>query len=224
MALADLPPELVGHIADCLNCADILNLRLTCQRLHEKSLSTFATTFFSTITLDLCPKPLRRLHRIALDDFLRLHVRQVVIRDDWASLMVELVLRAQSLRKLSIYDAPAEFYRRLAAEPADMLSPPLKILKLNRFEGSSKTLISFVSRFGSTLEHLYLFVMRLGSPEGWQTSLANWAADLRQLKSFGWMLSFADMILMGREEWYRLIASWSGKGPPVQATCGLPEG
>ena len=79
MALPDLPPELVEHIARLLCDKDILNLRLTCQQLRRKSASAFAAAFFSTVAIDLCPDPLQRLRRIAQDDFLRLHVRQLII-------------------------------------------------------------------------------------------------------------------------------------------------
>lgn len=73
-----LPAELVEHIASFLPKDDILNFRLTCRQFHQASQTTFATAYFFTVTLDLCPPTLQRLQRIAQADFLPRYVRTVI--------------------------------------------------------------------------------------------------------------------------------------------------
>ena len=99
--------------------------------------------------------------------------------------LADLVLGARSLRKLGIRAAPAEFYRRLAAAPPDDL--PLTVLDLREAtqDITPDLLVSLASRFRRTLEHLYLFYIRLGDSEQWAAVLREWARSLEQLKSFG---------------------------------------
>ncbi|KAK4109257.1 hypothetical protein N656DRAFT_783155 [Canariomyces notabilis] len=79
MGLCDLPAELVEHIARLLDRTDILSIRLACRTLYRRSTAAFATAFFSTVKIDLCPESLERLNRIASDDLFRRHVRHVRI-------------------------------------------------------------------------------------------------------------------------------------------------
>lgn len=321
--LQNLPPELVEQIAGSVGDAAILHLRLTCRQLYEKTSSAFAAAFFGCVVVDLCPKPLERLRRIADDEKLRPYVRKLVIagelpngcpnpprhlpgtghcwprdpssgclnpsspaisdfhetvsklvncrsvavRDDnepnaelrepgetglllmdtvhvalllasglqtirsfqivheaarmhgytrsllprsvtaslsesWARnlvdlhlqwysrhdhdsllVLVDLALGAKSLRKLCMRGAPAEFYRRLAAAPPNDL--PLAVLDLREAHMTPDLLVSLAARFRRTLEHLYIYHIRLNNAEKWAAVLRDWAGNLGQLKSFG---------------------------------------
>jgi hypothetical protein len=99
--------------------------------------------------------------------------------------LVDLILAASSLRKLCMRGASAEFYRRLAATPADNL--PLAVLDVTEAAPhmTSDMLVSLTSRFRRTLEHLYVRRVRIDDSENWAAVLRDWARNLGQLKSFG---------------------------------------
>ncbi len=79
MAFLRFPAELVAHVGSFLETQDLLEFRLTCRQFYQQSKPIFAATFFSTVTIDLCPGSLQRLQRIAQDNILRRHVRTVVL-------------------------------------------------------------------------------------------------------------------------------------------------
>jgi len=79
--ISHLPAELVGLVAGLADAASILALRLTCRTLYKETFVAFATIFFERVTIDLCPKSISRLRRIADDDRLRSYIR--VVRFDY---------------------------------------------------------------------------------------------------------------------------------------------
>ena len=78
--LDTLITELVEHIIRFLDDKhDLFSVRLVCRQLHQKSLGTFATTWFHTVESDLSPLSLRRLENIARHEQLRVFVQKLRI-------------------------------------------------------------------------------------------------------------------------------------------------
>ncbi|KAK5652355.1 hypothetical protein OQA88_10547 [Cercophora sp. LCS_1] len=77
--ILQLPSDLTSHLAHFLDKPCILSFRLVCRRFHNDAAPAFATSFFSSVAFDFCPKSVDRLGRIAADEFLRLYVKQVII-------------------------------------------------------------------------------------------------------------------------------------------------
>lgn len=72
-----LPSEIVGLIAGFADVQTIMALRLTCRGFFNDTFPAFATAFFGTVTIDLCPRSMTRLRRIANDERLCNYVHTV---------------------------------------------------------------------------------------------------------------------------------------------------
>jgi hypothetical protein len=101
--------------------------------------------------------------------------------------LVDIVLCAKSLRRLSAISPPSEFFTRmLTARDSDR--PPLEVLHLRFVETSPGHVQALVLRFAETLEHLCVdrATVPAGAEDGlnWRAVLADWAANLGKLQSF----------------------------------------
>ncbi|KAK4442007.1 hypothetical protein QBC34DRAFT_364460 [Podospora aff. communis PSN243] len=104
-----------------------------------------------------------------------------------APLLAELVLRARSLRRLSVHGARVDFYTRLLAGAAGKRNPPppLEILEMQFTRTVTPGVMrDLVLRFKSTLRHLYVLHAALEGDDDWPPVLGAWAGGLGKLQSF----------------------------------------
>ncbi|KAH8895968.1 hypothetical protein GQ53DRAFT_743901 [Thozetella sp. PMI_491] len=72
-----IPPELVMHIVSFVDAPGLLSLRLTCRKLYADSFPPFAREFFGSVNINFCIGTLPRFQKIAQDENLRKHVREI---------------------------------------------------------------------------------------------------------------------------------------------------
>ncbi|KAJ4393086.1 hypothetical protein N0V93_002293 [Gnomoniopsis smithogilvyi] len=75
--LGNFPTEITMNIAAFVNKPDLLNLRLTSQRLRQETWRVFASAFFKIIYFDFCVGSFANLQKISQHDDLRLFVREL---------------------------------------------------------------------------------------------------------------------------------------------------
>jgi hypothetical protein len=77
--LCALATELVSNIAECLEPKDLLNLRLVCKVIFQKTLHSFGLTCLESIRIDLTSLSLQRLKALTDDEQMGQYVQRLFI-------------------------------------------------------------------------------------------------------------------------------------------------
>ena len=96
--LTTLIPEIFDSILDILDLEASCSLRLACRVLYDRTLIHFGRSYFESCQTDLSLSSLRRLLQISQTNYLRHHVRQIVVQCRAVSKFASIKSLGQSIQ------------------------------------------------------------------------------------------------------------------------------